>query len=73
MVRLFSAYFDPEDSEMRRFIQQARLNDPYFYIFHEFSVALLARQVHPKHLCSYFFHKSWIPLASHERIAYLCE
>ena len=40
-------YFDPEDSEMRKFIHLARSVDPHFHIIPKLSVALLARQVYP--------------------------
>ena len=50
LVCFSAVYFDPADFEICKFTQLARCADPYFYIIHKLSVALLARQVHPNAL-----------------------
>ena len=47
LVRLFLAYFYPENSEMRKFTQLDWSAGPHFCIIHKFSVALLAILVYP--------------------------
>ena len=45
LARLSKAQFDTADSEMSRFVQLARSNDPYMRIIRKYNVDLLARQV----------------------------
>ena len=46
LVRFSAAQFDPYNSEMCKFTQLARSANPHFHIILQFSVALLARQIH---------------------------
>ena len=52
LLRLSAAYFDPDYSEIRKFIHLARFSDPHFHIVYRISADLWPDKSIQMHFCN---------------------